>query len=400
MTAVPTPLTWLPAGDEAWRTKVRAFAEAAVAPRVRAMDEAARIDPDLVRELFAAGLMGVEVPEVYGGAGGDLFRVVLTIEEVARVDPAVAVLVDVQNALVVSAVLRHGAGDTRRRYLPRLASGTVGAYAISEAEAGSDAFALRTTARADGTGYVLDGTKSWTSSAAEAGLFLVFARLEEAGLTAFLVDRDSPGLYVGEPIAKLGIRASSTCEVTLDGVRVGRRDVLGRPGGGPLLAAETLVVGKVGIAAQLVGLADGALAAAVGYAGRRQQFGRPIAAFQGVTFPLARLVAELAAARALLYDTARLIQHGGEPGERMRAAAMAKYVASEVAERAAAQAVETFGGNGYVPDHPVAKFHRDAKVGKIYEGTSNMQFRTIARTFPRAAGASGADPADPAEVTA
>jgi short/branched chain acyl-CoA dehydrogenase len=364
---------------------VRAFADAAIAPRVRGMDEAGRIDPDLVRELFEAELMGVEVPQAYGGAGGDLFHVVLAIEEVARVDPAVAVLVDVQNALVVSALLRHGDGDAKRRHLPRLATAIVGAYAISEADAGSDAFALRTTARADGPGYVLNGTKRWTSSAAEAGLFLVFARLDGAGLTAFLVDRDSPGLHVGEPMAKMGIRASSTCDVTFDEVRVGRRDVLGRPGGGELLAAETLVVGKVGIAAQLVGLAGGALAAAVGYAGDRKQFGEPIATFQGVAFPLARLAAELEAARTLLYNTARLLQHGGEPGERMRATAMAKYVASDVAERVAAQAVETFGGNGFIPDHPVAKFYRDAKVGKIYEGTSNMQFRTISGTFPRAA---------------
>lgn len=381
---VPQPLTWLSPGDQGWRDKVRSFAAEALAPKVRAMDDAGRIDPELVRELFAAALMGVEIPEVYGGAGRDLFGVVLAIEEIARVDPAVAVLVDVQNALVASALLRHSDGDVRRRHLPRLANGTVGAYAISEPDAGSDAFSSRTVATADGNGYVLHGVKRWISSAAEAGLFVVFARLTDVGLTAFLVDRDTPGLTVGPPVAKMGIRASSTCDVTFDGVRVGRRDVLGRPGAGELLAVDTLNVGKVGIAAQLVGLAGGVLDAATGYAERRQQFGQPIAGFQGVAFPLARVAAELEAARTLLYDTTRLLQHGGTPGQRLRATAMAKYVASEVAERAAAQAVETLGANGFIPEHGVEKFYRDAKVGKIYEGTSNMQFRTIAATHTRA----------------
>ncbi|MGB2570899.1 acyl-CoA dehydrogenase family protein [Micromonospora citrea] len=382
---VPPPVTRLPPEDQAWRDTVAGFATQAVAPRVRAMDEAARIDPTLVEELFTAGLMGVEIPEVYGGGGRDLFAVVLAIEEIARVDPAVAVLVDVQNALVASALLHHGDGDARRRHLPRLANGTVGAYAISEPEAGSDAFAGRTRAVADGGGFVIDGTKRWISGAAEAGLFVVFARFADTGLTAFLVDRDTPGLTVGPPVAKMGIRASSTCDVTFEGVRVGRRDVLARLGAGELLAAETLNVGKVGIAAQLVGLAQGVLDAATGYAARREQFGRPIAAFQGVAFPLARVAAELQAARALLYDTARLLQHGGSPVQRLRATAMAKYVASEVAERAAALAVETLGANGFVPEHGVEKFYRDAKVGKIYEGTSNMQFRTIAATTGRGA---------------
>ncbi|MEV0001656.1 acyl-CoA dehydrogenase family protein [Micromonospora sp. NPDC050980] len=380
---VPQPVTWLPPEDQKWRDTVRVVTAETVAPRVRAMDEAARIDPDLIRELFAAGLMGVEIPEVYGGAGRDLFAVVVAVEEMARVDPSVAVLVDVQNALVASALLHHGDGDTRRRHLPRLANGTVGAYAISEPDAGSDAFAGRTRAVADAGGYVIDGGKRWISSAAEAGLFVVFARLADAGLTAFLVDRDTPGLSVGPPVAKMGIRASSTCDVTFDGVRVGRRDLLGRPGAGELVAVETLNVGKVGIAAQLVGLAQGVLDAATGYAARRHQFGQPIGAYQGVAFPLARVAAELQAARALLYDTTRLLQHGGSSTQRLRATAMAKYVASEVAERAAGLAVETLGANGFVPEHGVEKFYRDAKVGKIYEGTSNMQFRTIAATGDR-----------------
>lgn len=382
----PRPLTWLPPADEAFRAKVRSFVAEAVAPRVRAMDEANQIDPELIRELFAAGLMGVEIPEVYGGSGADLFAVMLTIEEIARVDPSVAVLVDVQNALVASALLRHGDGDARRRYLPRLASGTVGAYAISEPEAGSDAFNAATVAKADGNGYVISGRKRWISGAREAGLFVVFAKLEGAGLTAFLVDREATGLSVGEPIAKMGVRASSTCDVDFDDVRVGKRDVLGRPGTGQVLAVQTLNIGKIGIAAQLVGLAQGAYEAAMNYAAKREQFGKPIAAYQGVTFPLSALAAELEAARCLLWNTTRLAQHGGEANELLRATAMVKYFASDVAEKMAAQAVDTLGGNGFIPEYGVEKFHRDAKVGKIYEGTSNMQFKTIARTYGRGAG--------------
>ena len=393
-TAPPLPLTWLPPGEEAWRAKVRDFADAAVAPRVRAMDAAGRMDSDLVGELFAAGLMGIEIPDVYGGAGGTLAHVVLAIEELARVDPAVAVLVDVQNALVASALLRHGSGDQKRRHLSRLATGTVGAYALSEQQAGSDALATATAARRDGTGFVLSGRKQWTTNAAEAGLFLVFARVPDAGVTAFLLERDSPGLSVGEREDKLGIRASSTCELVLDGVRAGREAVLVGPGRGELLAVETLTVGKLGIAAQLVGLAQGALDAAAGYAAGREQFGQPIASYQGVRFPLARLAAETDAARALLYNTLRLLQHGGPADERLRATASCKYVASEVAERAAAQAVETLGGNGFTTRYPVEKLYRDAKVGKIYEGTSNMQFRTIAATVLR-----GGERAEPAGGT-
>jgi short-chain 2-methylacyl-CoA dehydrogenase len=376
---------WLSADEAVWRARVRDVAERVVRPRVRQMDVEARLAPELCRELFAAGLMGIEVPEPYGGAGRGLFDVVLTIEEVARVDPAVAVLVDVQNALVVSAVLRHGTGDQRRRHLPLLASGTVGAYALSEEDAGSDAFALATTARPDADGgFVLRGRKRWTTNAAEAGVFLGFARVEGQGLAAFLIRRDAAGVAVGEREEKLGIRATSTCDLVLDDVRVEREDVLGRPGQGDVLAVETLNIGKIGIAAQLVGLAQAALEAALDYAQRRRQFGQPIAAFQGVRFPLARLAAELEAARALLYSTTRLLAHGGDrgyPAERLRAAAMAKYVASEIAERAAAQAVETFGGIGFTTRCGVEKLYRDAKVGKIYEGTSNMQLRMIAATL-------------------
>jgi alkylation response protein AidB-like acyl-CoA dehydrogenase len=390
----PGPLSVLDGDERAWRERVRAFARDTVGPRVRAMDAAGRIDDGLVKELFAGGLMGIEAPEAYGGAGRGLFHVVLAIEEMARVDPAVAVFVDVQNALIVSALLRHGSGDQKRRYLPRLASDTVGAYAISEELAGSDAFAMTTTARPDGDGFVLSGRKQWITSAAEAGLFLVFARTGEAGpspsLTAFLVERDTPGLSVGERVEKMGIRASSTCEVVLDDVRVGRENVLGRPDEGGVLMVGTLEIGKVGIAAQLVGLAQGALDGALDHARRRRQFGQPVIDFQGVSFPLAGLAAELQAARVLLYDTARLVARGGTATERLRATSMAKYFASQVAERVASQAVETYGGSGFSTRHLAEKFYRDVKIGKIYEGTSNMQFRTIMATLLSGDGAGDA----------
>lgn len=377
--------------DEAqWREEVRRFADTVVAPRVRDMDEAERLDQDLVTELFGAGLMGIEVPAAYGGAGRGLVEVLQAIEELARVDPAVAVFVDVQNALLINALTRHGTGDQKRRHLPKLATDTVGSYAISEEHAGSDAFAMSTRAERDGDGWRLTGRKQWITNAAESGLFLVFARTGDDGpaprLTAFLVDRDAPSVSVGDRVAKMGIRASSTCEVVLDGVRVGEHDVLGKPDVGNLLLVDTLEVGKLGIAAQLVGLAQGALDAALSYAGHREQFGVPILDYQGVAFPLAQLTAELAAARALLYDTARGMLRGDDPTERLRAAAMSKYVASSVAERAASQAVETFGGAGFSTRHLVEKFYRDAKIGKIYEGTSNMQFRTILSTLGQDSG--------------
>ncbi|MCF6522534.1 acyl-CoA dehydrogenase family protein [Streptomyces sp. JJ36] len=391
---VPRPLTDLPPAARAWRRTVRDFAHDHVAPRARAMDEAGRLDGDLVRELFAHGLMSIEIPEIYGGGAGDLFDVVLAIEELARVDPSVAVFVDVQNALVASALLRHGSGDQKRRHLPRLAGGMAGAYAISEETAGSDAFALTTRADPDGDGFVLTGRKRWITSAAEAGLFLVFARTgtrpstpaSPPALSAFLVDRDTPGLTVGPPVPKMGIRASSTCELVLDEVRVKRADLLGRPDDGGVLMVETLDIGKLGIAAQLVGLADGALHHALRHAEEREQFGTRIWDYQGVQFPLARLAADLEAARVLVYNTARLLQAGAPQHERIKAASMAKYAASAVAERAASQAVETLGGAGFAGHHPVEKLYRDAKVGAIYEGTSNVQFKTIASLLSRRSG--------------
>lgn len=395
----PQALTTLPEPARAWQEKVRRFCHESVAPRARAMDESGRLDDALVKELFDEGLMGIEIPEVYGGSGGDLFQVVLAIEEIARHDPAAAVFVDVQNALVISALLRHGSGDQKRRHLPRLAGGQVGAYAISEEHAGSDAFALETRAEQRSDGFVINGRKRWITSAAEAGLFLVFARTGEEsspsvpGLSAFLVDRDAPGLAVGEPVPKMGIRASSTCEVVFDDVRVDRGNLIGRPGDGGVLMVETLDIGKLGIAAQLVGLADGALTHALRHAEEREQFGTRIADFQGVQFPLARIAAELEAARVLLYNTARLLQNGAPQAERIKATSMAKYVASAVAERAASQAVETLGGAGFAGRHPVEKLYRDAKIGSIYEGTSNIQFKTIASLLTRRA----EDPAERAE---
>lgn len=387
--ATPAPLTTLPEADAQWREKVRAFAEKQVRTRAAEMDAAMRMDADLIAELFSAGLMGVEIPQRYGGAGGSLFQTFLTIEELARVDPAVAVLADVQNALINSALLRHGTGDQKRRLLPRLATGTVGAFSLSEDAAGSDAFALTTSAERKGGEFVLNGRKQWTTSGAEAGLFVVFARTAPPGdgpphLTAFLVDAESEGLTVGERIGKLGIRASSTCPLVLKDVRVRRQDVLGRVGEANVLGVEALTIGKIGIAAQLVGLARGALDAALDYARERRQFGEPIAGFQGVRFPLAALAAEIEAARLLVYNAARMAERGDTPGELIAAAAMAKLFASEVAERTASHAVETFGGNGFTTAHPVEKFYRDVKVGKIYEGTTNMQLRTISAALLRA----------------
>lgn len=384
------PLTELTEDEARWREEVRAFAAREVAPLVRGMDEQACFDPALVDRLFAADLMAVEVPVGYGGRGGSLFDVVLAVEALAEFDPAVAVLVDVQNALVASALLRHGSGEQKRRFLPRLASGDVGAYAISEADAGSDAFSLRTTAVPDEDGYLLSGSKCWTTNAAEAAVFLVFAQVRAADgpdgpderLTAFLVERDRPGVRIGDRVGKLGIRASSTCDLVLEDVRVGKENVLGEVGAGGTLAVETLNIGKLGIAAQQVGLAQGALDAAVRHARKRRQFGEPIMNFQGVAFPLAALATELEAARLLLYNGVRTMDDP-DPAERVRASAMAKQFAAAVAERAASHAVETLGGLGYTSAEPVEKLYRDAKIGSIYEGTANMQYRAISSVMFR-----------------
>lgn len=373
-------LTQLSEDERLFRASVREFAEGAVRPHVREMDEAAHMRPSLVDELFRMGLMGIEVPEALGGAGGTFFHSVLAIEELARVDPSVSVLVDVQNTLVVNALARWGSAEQQQRFLPRLAADTVGAYALSEPSSGSDAFALVTRANAVAGGFSLSGRKTWITNGLEAGLFIVFATIAPAagyrGITAFLVERDTPGFTVGRKEDKLGIRASSTCELLFDGCVVPSSHVLGDAGKGYKVAIETLNEGRIGIGAQMLGLAEGALAHATRYVSERKQFGRAIADFQGVQFDLARAATEVEAARLLVYNAARL-RDARQPF--LQEAAMCKLFASEVAERVASLAVNLFGGYGFVKDYPVEKLYRDAKIGQIYEGTTNMQLQTIAK---------------------
>ena len=375
------PLTKLSEEEILFFSTVQQFAEETITPLVRKMDEEQQMDAGLVRKLFELGLMGIEVPAEAGGAGGSFFDAVLAIEAISMVDPAVAVLVDVHNTLVINALRRWASEDQKWHWLQRLASGTVSAYALSEAGAGSDAFALQTRAeRLDG-GYRLNGRKLWISNAREAGLFLVFATLDPAagykGITAFLVEKNTEGFTVGRKEDKLGIRASSTCELLFDGCVVPEANLLGEPGKGYKIAIETLNEGRIGIGAQMLGLAEGAWGHAARYAKERKQFGKPIAAFQAVQFALAEMATEIEAAKLMVYNAARL-KDAGKPY--LREAAMAKYFASQVAERVASQCVEIFGGNGYVKDYPAEKFYRDAKIGKIYEGTSNMQLATIAKS--------------------
>jgi alkylation response protein AidB-like acyl-CoA dehydrogenase len=377
---VPAPLTRLTEDEQLLRASVREFAEGRVRPLVREMDEHAKIPRTLIDELFALGVMAVEVPEAYGGAGGRFFHAVLVVEELSRVDPSIGVLVDVQNTLVINAVLRWATPDLKAALLPRLASKTIGAYALSEAGSGSDAFALQTRARQDGDDWVLTGRKLWITNGHEADLFIVFATVNpEAGyrgITAFVVERGTPGFTVGHKEDKLGIRASSTCELLLEDCRVPRARVLGEVGKGYKVAIETLNEGRIGIGAQMLGLAEGALDHAVKYTKERKQFGKAIADFQGVQFQLARAAADVESARLLVYNAARL-RDVGQPF--LTEAAMCKIVASEVAERTASLAVNLFGGYGFVKDYPVEKFYRDAKIGQIYEGTSNLQLQTIAK---------------------
>jgi alkylation response protein AidB-like acyl-CoA dehydrogenase len=377
---VPAPLTRLTEDEQLLRASVREFAEGRVRPLVRDMDEHAKIPRTLIDELFALGVMAVEVPEAYGGAGGRFFHAVLVVEELSRVDPSIGVLVDVQNTLVINAVLRWATPDLKAALLPRLASKTIGAYALSEAGSGSDAFALQTRARQDGDDWVLTGRKLWITNGHEADLFIVFATVDpEAGyrgITAFVVERGTAGFTVGHKEDKLGIRASSTCELLLEDCRVPRARVLGEVGKGYKVAIETLNEGRIGIGAQMLGLAEGALDHAVKYTKERKQFGKAISDFQGVQFQLARAAADVESARLLVYNAARL-RDAGQPF--LTEAAMCKIVASEVAERTASLAVNLFGGYGFVKDYPVEKLYRDAKIGQIYEGTSNLQLQTIAK---------------------
>ncbi len=376
------PLTHLNEEEAMLRGTVRQFAQQEIAPRVRAMDEAQKLDSDILRQLFELGLMAIEAPLELGGAGASFFSAVLAVEEIARVDPAVAVMVDVQNTLAVNALLRWGSTEQQRLYLPRMAQQTVCAYALSEAGSGSDAFSLTTQARADGDRYVLNGRKLWISNAMEADLFLVFATVNaEAGykgITAFLVERGTSGFTVGHKEDKMGIRASSTCELLFDDCKVPAGNVIGEVGKGYKIAIETLNEGRIGIAAQMLGLAEGAWGFAVKYSQERKQFGKPIAEFQAVQFTLAEMATEIEAARMLVYNAARL-KGAGMPF--LKEAAMAKLYASRVAESVASRAIEIYGGYGFVKDYPVEKFYRDAKIGAIYEGTSNMQLATIGKAI-------------------
>ena len=377
----PTPpLTVLAEDERLFQQSVREFADARIRPLVREMDEQAKMSPPLLRQLFDLGVMGIEVPEALGGAGGRFFHSVLAVEELSRVDPSVGVLVDVQNTLVINALLRWGTDDVKQRFLPRLSADTIGAYALSEAGSGSDAFALTTRAREDGDQFVLSGRKLWITNANEADLFIVFATLDPAvgyrGITAFIVERGLPGFSVGKKEDKLGIRASSTCELLFDDCRVPRANLLGETGKGYKVAIETLNEGRIGIGAQMIGLARGALEAAIAYVKERKQFGKAVGEFQAVQHQIARAVVDVEAARLTVYNAARL-RDAGKPF--LTEAAVCKIFSSEVAERVASLAVNLFGGNGFVKEYPVEKFYRDAKIGQIYEGTSNLQLQTIAK---------------------
>ncbi|MBC7790639.1 MAG: acyl-CoA dehydrogenase [Anaerolineae bacterium] len=373
-------LTALSDEETMFRDAVATFANEDVRPLVASMDKAKKIDGSLVSKCFELGLMGIEVPEEYGGAGGSLFMVTLAVEEMSRVDASAAILVDVQNTLVNYPITRYGSDDQKRRYLNRLTGGTVGAYALSEAGSGSDAFGLATRARQEGEGWIVTGRKMWITNGAEAEVFIVFANANpEAGyrgITAFLVERDFAGFSVGKREDKLGIRASSTTELILDGCLIPGENVLGPVGQGYKIAIETLNEGRIGIGAQMIGIARGALEATIAYVRERKQFGKQIADFQAVQFQLAQAAAELEGARLLVYNAARL-KDAGHPFT--TEAAMAKLVSSQVCERVTSLCVELFGGYGYTTDYPVEKFYRDAKIGTIYEGTSNMQLQTIAK---------------------
>ena len=378
-TAAPA-LTRLAEDEALFRDSVYEFADKEVRPLAREMDEHAKMSPALLTKLFGLGVMGVEIPEAYGGAGASFFHSVLAVESLSRVDPSVGVLVDVQNTLVINAFMKWGADDIKRRYLPRLAADTVGAYCLSEAGSGSDAFALATRAVETGDGYALSGRKLWITNGNEANIFLVFANVNPdagyRGITAFVVERGAAGFTVGKKEDKLGIRASSTCELLFEDCIVPKSQILGEVGKGYKVAIETLNEGRIGIGAQMIGLAQGALDHTVKYIKERKQFGKALADFQGVQFQLARMALEVEAARLLVYNCARL-RDAGEPF--LTEAAMCKVFSSEVAERVTSMAVNLYGGYGFVKDYPVEKLFRDAKIGQIYEGTTNMQLVTIAK---------------------
>ncbi len=378
--ALPAPLTTLTDDEILFRDNIRQFADEKVRPLVKEMDEKGVFDKGLIDEFFQLGLMGIEVPEQYGGSGAKFFEAILAVEEMSRVDASAGVIVDVQNTLVNNALLRWGNEEQKKRLLPKMASSILGAYALSEAGSGSDAFALQTRATLKGNEYVLNGRKLWITNSKEAGLFVLFATLDPAlgykGITAFIVDKNLPGFTVGKKEDKLGIRASSTCELILEDCRVVKENVLGEPGKGYKIAIETLNEGRIGIGAQMIGLARGAWECACKYALERKAFGKAIAEFQAIQFQIAQMATEIEAARLMVYNCARMKDAGVNF---VKEAAMTKLFASQVAERVTSLAIEIYGGYGYTKDYPVEKYWRDAKIGKIYEGTSNMQLATIAK---------------------
>lgn len=376
------PLSILGEDESLFFNSVVEFAESEIAPHVREMDQAGELRPDVIRKLFEFGLMGIEVPEEFGGQGGNFFDAVLAVQALSRFDPSVSVVVDVQNTLVANALLRWANESQKRKFLPRLCKDMVCSYALSEAGSGSDAFAMQTRAERKGDAFVVNGRKLWITNAKESGLFLVFANAEPSaghrGITAFLVERDTPGFSVGKKEDKLGIRASSTCELLFDDCQVPVENLVGEIGNGYRIAIETLNEGRIAIGAQMVGVAEGALGHALGYVQERRQFGKRLAEFQGIQFQIAELVTQLEAARLMVWNSARLKDSGKDF---VASGAMAKYYASEMAVRLTAKCVDFFGGVGYTEDYPVAKLFRDAKIGTIYEGTSNMQLQTIAKAL-------------------
>lgn len=377
---VPLPLVTLTDDEQLFRDSVRQFAQDNVRPLVREMDEKGMFDHSLIDQFFQLGLMGIEIPDQYGGSGGRFFEAILAVEELSRVDASAGVVVDVQNTLVNNALIRWGSDDQKKRYLPKMATEWVGAYALSEAGSGSDAFALATRAELRGDEFVLNGRKLWITNGKEASLFVVFATLDPGagyrGITAFIIEKDFPGFTVGKKEDKVGIRASSTCELILEDCRVPVSNVLGEKGKGYKIAIETLNEGRIGIGAQMLGVAQGAWEHALKYAQERKQFGKPISDFQGIQFQLAQMGTEIEAARLMVYNAARMKDAGMDF---VKQAAMTKLFCSQVAERVAALAVEIYGGYGFTKDYPVEKYWRDSKIGKIYEGTSNMQLATIAK---------------------
>ena len=376
----PTPLTSFTEDEILFRDNVKQFAEEKIRPLVKEMDEKGVFDHSLIEQFFQLGLMGIEIPEQYGGGAGTFFEAILAVEEFSRVDASAGVVVDVQNTLVNNALLRWADEEQKKRYLPKMAANTVGAYALSEAGSGSDAFALQTRAELKGSDYVLNGRKLWIPNGKDAGLFILFATIDPGagykGITAFVIEKNFPGFTVGKKEDKLGIRASSTCELILEDCRIPKSNVLGEPGKGYKIAIETLNEGRIGIGAQMAGVARGAWEYAAKYAQERKQFGKPIAEFQGIQFQLAQMATEIEAARLMVYNAARMKDAGMNF---VKEAAMAKLFCSQVAERVSSLAVEIYGGYGFTKDYPVEKYWRDSKIGKIYEGTSNMQLQTIAK---------------------